>query len=123
MARSSPPAELAALAAIEADWRDALSFVVAGEPAAAAAAIDRAGAALVALPSGDELKSRLSNAELVEHAAATERLMALHRRLLDASTGELARLDGELSGLPRRRQTLAAYRSQVPGRQRCDTLA
>ncbi|MBM4016344.1 MAG: hypothetical protein FJ293_15450 [Planctomycetes bacterium] len=120
MARSDPPAELATLAAIEADWRDALSFVLAGEAAAASRAIDRAGTALRSLPAADVTRTRLSSAELIEHAASIERLTALHRRLLDASTGELERIDRELAGVPRQRATLSAYAAQVPTHSRCD---
>jgi hypothetical protein len=123
MARSVPPAELRALEAIETDWRDALSFLLAGEVAAASAAIDRAGRALAGLPPGDVTRSRLSNTDLIEHAARVERLTALHRRLLDASTVERERLGHEVSAVPRRRATLVAYGSQVPVESRCDASA
>ena len=124
MARSSPPAEFTLLDQLEAGWRDALSHVLAGETAAAEAAVARAGAALSALPPVDELRARMTGEQLIDHAARTERILALHRRLLDASVSERELLRKQIDGLGRGRATLHAYAAQVPeARRACDSVA
>ncbi|MFN0009558.1 MAG: hypothetical protein ACKVXR_16800 [Planctomycetota bacterium] len=124
MPPSSPCAELEQLYGVESEWRDALSYVNAGEVEAAAAAVERAGAALAALPSATELRVRLDDEQLTAFAARTERLFALHAQLLKRSDEQIESLRGELAGIGRSRATLAAYGAHVPARDRsCDALA
>lgn len=125
MAPLPPCAELELLAEIEDGWRDALSLVLAGEAGPAAAAVERAGAALARLPPPEVTRARLDEEALVAYAARTERLMALHAQLLAASGRERDELGRELAGLDRNRATLHAYAAQVPEstRHSCDAVA
>ncbi len=124
MPLSSPCAELEQLAGVESAWRDALSFVGAGEVEAAAAAVEAAGRALAALPSSAELRARLDADQLAAFAARTERLFALHAQLLKQSDQQLESLAKEISGAGRGRTTLAAYGANVPARHcACDATA
>lgn len=124
MAPSSPSAELAALAAVEAAWRDALSFVAAGEVDAALHAVTQAGGLLARLAPADATRARLSQEELVEHAARTERLLALHAELARASGERRDDLKRQIDGAARGRRTLAAYGAQAAERSlACDALA
>ena len=124
MPPSSRCAELEQLADVESAWRDALSFVDAGEVEPAAAAVELAGAALAALPSAPELRARLDDAQLTAFAARTERLFALHAQLLKRSDEQIAELREQIAGVGRGRSTLAAYGATVPARDRsCDATA
>ncbi len=117
---------LAALDAAERCWRDALSFVAAGDVAGAADEVERADLLLAELAGvgshADEARTRLSDAELARIAAGMSRLTRLHSELIAATRAAQARIGHELAAARRGKAALAAYGAQVPDSHHCDAV-
>ena len=123
-ADAPPSAPFTALATVERSWRDALSYIAAGDVRSASAEIERADVALAQLGAFDRLRNTLPQSALTRFAAASDRLAALHRELTSATRSAQSALATELAGARNGKHALAAYGAKAPERPRsCDTLA
>jgi hypothetical protein len=124
MAPSPPPADaiatepavapfraapLEALDFVERRWRDALSYVLAGDVEGTAREVEAAGGALATLGSLEEARARLADDELAAFAAAAARLTRLHAELVAASRKARSAVGDELAAARRGRAALQAY--------------
>jgi hypothetical protein len=130
MAPPRPPADETAAEAfellerLERCWRDALSFVSAGEPLAAAQEIDSADQVLAGLGSLDELQKLVPAGALPRLAQRIEELRRLHSELAAATSRARDSVAAGLADARRGRSALAAYGpSATDERHRCDALA
>ena len=122
-----PPAErtvegLALLDEVEARWRDALSFVAAEDPRAAAREVEQAGALLRRLGPLDAFTGSLGPGALAEATTKIGRLTRLHHRLLAASHEAQVAIGRQLGQASSGKAALAAYGEAGAPEHACDEI-
>jgi len=126
MAPSATPPELAPAAAlerldgIERRWRDALSFLAADDPQAAAKEIERAGEILQHLGRPDEAAELLAPHALAAFTDRMQRLSRLHRELLAASRRAQESIGRSLAHARGGRAALKVYGADPAATHACD---